>query len=380
MGRHSHKAKLDLSSEEIEFLQKTSNSKVMPYREVNRAKILFAYASGKTISLIKQETGISRETIYEYVDRALNIGVKEALRDMYHRPKEPVITQEAKLWVISIACTKPKEHGYAAEMWSYNKLAEHVRKQSIISGHECLIKAGKATVYRILDEAKIKPHRIKYYLERRDERFEEKMEEVLCVYKEVSIQNEKSEKGEKLDIITLSVDEKPGIQAIKNIAPDLTPALGLRSTLRRDYEYKRLGTLSLLAALDLHTGQVIAQVHDRHRSIEFISLLKEIDSIYPKDSKIRIILDNHSAHRSKETMKYLSSVPNRFVYVHTPKHGSWLNLVEMLFSKMARTFLKQIRVDTKSELKARIMKGIEEINEAPVIYRWKNFDPNMSMF
>ena len=142
----------------------------------------------------------------------------------------------------------------------------------------------------------------------------------------------------------------------------------------RDYEYGRLGTVSILAALDLHDGHVIAQVHDRHRSSEFISLLKELDEYYPADCRIRLILDNHSAHVSKETRAYLTGKPNRFIYVHTPKHGSWLNLVETLFGKMARTFLKHIRVESKDELKERILKGIKEINMAPVVHRWKKFD------
>lgn len=170
------------------------------------------------------------------------------------------------------------------------------------------------------------------------------------------------------------MDEKPGVQAIKNIAPDLPPKAGEYPETGRDYEYKRLGTLSILASLDLHDGHIIAQVHDRHRSVEFISLLKELDNYYNKDCKIRIVLDNHSAHVSKETMAYLKTLPNRFIYVHTPKHGSWLNIIETLFSKMSRTFLKHIRVDSKEELKNRILKGIEEINNEPVVHRWKKFD------
>ena len=87
-----------------------------------------------------------------------------------------------------------------------------------------------------------------------------------------------------------------------------------------------------------------------------------------------MILDNHSAHISKETRAYLAGRPNRFRYVHTPKHGSWLNLVETLFGKMSRTFLRQIRVGSKAELKTRILQGIAEINAAPVVHRWKKFD------
>jgi transposase len=115
-------------------------------------------------------------------------------------------------------------------------------------------------------------------------------------------------------------------------------------------------------------------VHDRHRSCEFVSLLKELDDYYPAQFIIRVVLDNHSAHISKETMKYLATRPGRFLYVHTPKHGSWLNLVETLFGKMARTFLKHIRVSSKQELKKRIMLGIAEINASPVVHCWKKFD------
>ena len=87
-----------------------------------------------------------------------------------------------------------------------------------------------------------------------------------------------------------------------------------------------------------------------------------------------MVLDNHSAHISRETRAYLATRPNRFEYVHTPKHGSWLNLVETLFSKMSRTFLRHIRDQSKAELKERIEKGIAEINANPVVHRWKNFD------
>ena len=175
-------------------------------------------------------------------------------------------------------------------------------------------------------------------------------------------------------MITVSVDEKPGVQAIANTAPDLPPVAGKHPTLARDHEYKRLGTCSILAALDLHTGHVTARVERRHRSREFIALLKDLDAYYPSDYTIRIVLDNHSAHISKETQAFLATRPNRFKYVHTPTHGSWLNIVETLFGKMARSFLRHIRVGSWEELRDRILKGIAEINEAPVVHRWKKFE------
>jgi transposase len=373
MPRKSQRPKLKLDEAHRQELITLSQSRTAQLREIQRASILLKFADGKEISSIKKELNISRPTIYKCIDKALAAGIETGLKDKYHSPKEPIITEEAKAWVVNLACTKPKDHGYAAEIWTLAHLAKHARKHAPAAGHECLTRAAKATIYRILKSQPLQPHKIRYYLEKRDEEFDKKMHEVLVVYKEINAQNDKKYSQVK-KIITVSVDEKPGIQAIKNIAPDLAPKPGRYPHMGRDHEYKRLGTLSLLAALDLHDGHIIAQVHERHRSKEFILLLKELDNYYPKDCTIRIILDNHSAHISKETMSYLAMRPNRFSYVHTPKHGSWLNLVETFFSKISRTFLRRIRVESKQELKDRILLGIQEINAEPVVHCWKKFD------
>jgi len=374
MARKSQKTKLILDEAQKERLQKIVQSRKAPIREVQRANILLLYAEGQPITKIEKLVKVSRPTIYKWIEKALALGLEEGIKDKYHRPKAPVITEEAKAWVINLACQKPKELGYAAEVWTRKALADHARRHGPEAGYDCLQRAAKATIQRILEGHPIRPHKIAYYLERRDPDFEQKMVDILCRYQEVNAQNETAQLGEIPSIITVSVDEKPGVQAIKNIAPDIRPNPKKQSRILRDYEYKRLGTLSILAALDLHDGHVLAQIHERHRSREFIMLLEEMDAYYPPESTIRIVLDNHSAHISKETMNYLAAKPGRFIYVHTPKHGSWLNLVETLFGKMARTFLKHIRVDSKEELKARILLGIKEINTYPVVHRWKKFD------
>jgi hypothetical protein len=125
----------------------------------------------------------------------------------------------------------------------------------------------------------------------------------------------------------------------------------------------------ILAALDLQDGHITARVEDRHRSMEFISLLSGLNAWYPPECTIRIIPDNHSAHISKQTQAFLSLRPNRFQYVPTPQHGSWLHIVETLSGKMARSFLRHMRVQSLAELQARILKGIAEINSAPVVHR-----------
>ena len=169
----------------------------------------------------------------------------------------------------------------------------------------------------------------------------------------------------------ISYDEKPGIQAIGNTAPDLPPQPGTHETFARDHEYKRHGTLSLLAGIDLLTGRVHARVEDRHRSREFVGFLRQLDAAYPVDTAIRLILDNHSAHISKETKAWVAAHrEGRFAFVFTPKHGSWLNLIEGFFSKMARSMLRHIRVASKDELKRRILAYLDDLNRDPVVHSW----------
>ena len=283
MPRKSQKAKLIFDEKQKEQLKAISQSRKAPIREVQRANILLRYSENIAITGIEKMVQVSRPTIYKWIEKALAMGTDEGLKDKYHRPKEPVITPEAKAWVINLACKKPTDFGYAAEMWTRSALADHVKKYAPEAGYNCLKKAAKATIQRILDEHLIRPHnKMAYYLERRDPDFEQKMADILSVYKEINLQNETFAPSEDPSIITLSVDEKPGVQAIKNIAPDIMLDPEKQPRMMRDYEYKRMGegALSILAALDLHDGHVIAQVHDRHRSSEFISLLKEMDAYY----------------------------------------------------------------------------------------------------
>jgi len=371
MGRTTGRAPLILTDKESQFLIELSQTRTAAVREAERAKILLAYARGDQLRMISKTVGVARDTVYKCVDKALAMGVDAGLRDLFHRPKEPVIGDDAKAWVTSLACTKPKDLGYASELWTRSSLAKHVRSHCQEAGFPALSRAAKVTVHRILSENSLHPENIRYYLERRDPEFDTKMREILVVYREVAVQLALD--FDEQTIVTVCVDEKPGVQAISNTAPDLAPVSGMHPTVARDHEYKKMGTVSILAALDLHDGHVIARVEDRHRSAEFILLLKDLDAYYPQGATIRLVLDNHSAHISKETRNYLASRPGRFTYVHTPKHGSWLNLAENLFGKMARTFLRHIRVRSKAELKKRILLGIQEMNQEPVVFTWTKF-------
>jgi transposase len=372
--RYKKRGQLYCSEKDREKLIQISKSKTEEYRKVQRAKIFLQYMDNIPVTEISKNVGLSRESIYSTLDKAFAFGPIAGLEDLSGRGVNAEISDDDKAWVINIACSSPGDFGYAHEVWTYSLLAQHIRKSCEEKGHPRLKNAGKSLVHGILDKAGIKPHKITYYLEKRDERFEEKMAQVLAVYKEIQLINieEQEDKGEHIrNHTTISYDEKPGIQAIRNIAAQLLPVPGKHKTVGRDYEYRRLGTVTLLAGIDLHNGMVIPMVENRHRSAEFIKYLKKLITHYPPEWKIRIVLDNHSAHRSKETMKFLETVPGKFEFIFTPTHGSWLNMIEMFFSKIARSFLRHIRVESKEELKQRIYQGIEQINQEPVVFKWK---------
>lgn len=369
--------KFTLEADHKTVLEKLAKSGMTPVATSQRAKILLLKEQGKSCSDIADELGISRHTVELWVKKYRLRTSKDSLEDLLNvsegRGRKEEITGEARTWLISIACMKPKDLGYAAETWTTRSLTKHIRAHAKEAGYERLSTITESGVYKILDKSNVKPFRIQYYCERRDPDFDQKMHNVLLVYKQLSLQFDENgnllpfEDGQITHI--LSYDEKPGIQAIANVADDLMPneSCGI---IKRDYEYKRLGTVSLLAGIDLQTGEAIPLVKDTHNSDDYIEFLKMLDCKYPKEDKIRLILDNLRVHKSEKVQKYISSVPERFEFVFTPKHASWLNLVEGFFSKMTKQVIKGIRVATKDELVTRIYKYFEEINEDPVVYRW----------
>ncbi len=373
MARWRQAVELAMTGEEIETLRALSRSRTEPASRVSRAAMLLAYRERASFFAVGQRLGVHHQTVQRCVERALAYGVPAALDDRPRPGKEPVITPEAKAWLVSLACDKAKQHGYPHELWTTRLLAGHAREHGPAAGHQCLAHLVQGTVCKILGQEEIKPHKVRYYLERRDSEFEQKMAKILCVYREVQVLKNAAARSKEAQkpVAIVSCDEKPGIQAIATTAPDLPPVPGVHPSLARDHEYKRHGTLSLLAGIDLLTGKVHALVKDRHRSREFIEFLKLLDAAYPTSTAIKLILDNHSAHISRETRAWLATrPPGRFDLTFTPKHGSWLNLIEGFFSKFARSVLRHIRVASKHELKERIIAGIDDVNRHPVVHTW----------
>jgi transposase len=365
----SVRAKLSLAEEDRVWRQQLAVSRSESIARVQRAQIVLRYSEGQKVSAIAAELHTNRPRVERCISKALDLGIRAALQDLPGRGRPLSMSDEDKAWVVSLACQKPKDLGYAQELWTMRLLARHVQKHCVEAGHPVLRKLVRGTVSKILSAHPVRPHKMQYYLERRDPDFEARMTEVLHVYKDVEVWRKAGLPSEVVGV--LSYDEKPGIQAIGNTAPDLPPVPGRHTTWGRDHEYERHGTLSLLAGIDLLSGEVMGLVRERHRSAEFIEFLQLADQHYPAGLRVRIVLDNHSAHLSKETRMWLAGVPNRFEFIFTPKHGSWLNLIESFFGKMAKTLLRGIRVNSKTELKARIELYLQEVNEEPVVFKWK---------
>ncbi len=215
MARKTQRAPLVLSDADRQMLTALSGPRTAPVRETERARVLLHYAEGTLIADMQRQLGISRPTIYKCIDKALSAGVQVGLKDTFHRPKEPEILADAKAWVVHLACTKPKDVGLAAELWTLSALVRQVRKGAVDAGFPRLAAVGKTTVWRILNEQYIKPHPVRYDLEKRDPEFDRKMREVLMVYQQAALYAEgPAPDGATPLNYTVSVDEKPGVQAL----------------------------------------------------------------------------------------------------------------------------------------------------------------------
>lgn len=358
----------------MEYLRSLTRQRTNQAQVVDRAKTLLYKAEGMSNGKIADRVDVNINTVKLCLKKYKEGGIQRALFDDQRSGRRVEITDDAVAWIIAVACQRPADLGYAQELWTLKNLHKHIQDHAGEAGYPRLMTITKPMIQKILKKSDIKPFKIKYYCEKRDPDFEAKMHDVLVVYKQVAMQFDENgdiiipEEGPVIH--TVSCDEKPGIQAIATTCDDLRPT-GSTGCVYRDYEYKRLGTLSLIAGIDLLTGQAIPVVSETHKSSDFICLLKKFDELYPEGDIIRIICDNHSAHKSKEIQNYLATRPaDRFIFVFTPTHGSWLNLIESFFSKMTRQMLKGIRVKSKEELAKRIYLYFDEVNAEPVLFRW----------
>lgn len=239
--------KFELLPDDKAALEKLVKSKMTPIIISQRARILLYKAKGRSSISIAEELHVNRHTVELWCQKYRNRTDEQTIMDILSvssgRGRKEEITGEAKTWLISIACMKPKDLGYAAETWTTSALTKHINATAKDAGFERLTTITESGVYKILDKANIKPFRIQYYCERRDPDFDTKMHNVLLVYKQLSLQFDEEGNllpfGDEEVTHILSYDEKPGIQAIANTSEDKLPNIET-GVIKRDYEYKLL--------------------------------------------------------------------------------------------------------------------------------------------
>src|ERR1700680_3671964 len=220
---------LSIGDEDVARLVTITRSRKEPASRVERARMLLTYREDPSFFAVAHALCVHHQTVQRCVERALAYGPMAALDDRPRSGKEPTITAEAKQGLVSLACRKAKELGYPHELWTTRLLARHARERGPTEGHACLANLAQGTVCKILDQEEVKPHKVRYYLERRDPEFAAKRAEVLCVYRKVKVLKKaaalsKNKPSDRVAII--SYDEKPGIQAIATTSPDLPPKPG----------------------------------------------------------------------------------------------------------------------------------------------------------
>src|SRR3984893_11450091 len=205
-----------MSEEDLAALRAIGRWRSEPASRVERARMLLGYWDEPSFFKVGRAVAAHHQTVQRCVERARVYGPMAALDDRPRSGKEPTITAEAKAWVVDLACRKAKDLGYPHELWTTRLLARHSREHGPAEGHACLAKLAQGTLCKILNRQAVKAHKVRYYLERRDPDFEQKMAEVLCVYREVAVLKEaaaaQNEQGKP--VVVVSYDEKPGIQAI----------------------------------------------------------------------------------------------------------------------------------------------------------------------
>lgn len=233
---------LQFTELELRTLESIRKSRTEEKRRTLRAALLLDSLSGQSDDSIARRHHISRSTVVLCIQKCLQFGLDAALGELPRTGKPRQLPDDAIAWVLNCACQKPKELGYSYELWTYKLLTAHVRRHCVAAGHPALQKLSPSKLHKILRQGELRPHKIRYYVERRDPAFEAKMANVLHVYKEVELVNEyrRGQTARQMGMVTISYDEKPGIQALAVTTPDRPPVAGQYPSHLRDYEYERL--------------------------------------------------------------------------------------------------------------------------------------------
>jgi len=320
-----------------------TRSRTAPYREVQRARIVLAAADGMPNAAIARQLSISEDTVRTWRDRFAAQGVT-GLVDRPRPGRPAVYGPEVHIRIVATATGELPE---ADSQWSHRLLAEHLADDGI----------SASQIGRILADLDLKPHRVRGWLTRRaDPNFFVKAAEICDLYLH-----------QPAGSVVICVDEKTAIAARSRKHPEQRAAPGRAA--RREFEYIRHGTISIIAALNVHSGEVLTERIVKNDSATFIQFLTTLDQHTDPNLTIHLVLDNGSSHTSKATKKWLREHP-RFQPHYTPAHASWLDQAELFFSILTRRLLRRGEFTSREDLASRIENFVIVYNRTAKPYRW----------
>ena len=336
---------LVLTVEERSELERRVRARTTPHRDRQRAQVVLLAADGVTGRQIAKQVGFSPQSVSKWRIRFSELGLI-GLEDAERSGRPLVYGPTDRLVLMAKVTSEVPEY---SSQWSHSEL------------HEAMEEAGIAIsasqIGRILACDDVRPHKVEGWLTRRDTpEFWERAADICGLYL-----------SPPENAVVLSIDEKTGIQAKHRKHPGTPVRKGHPS--RREFEYVRHGTASLVASLDVATGKVRARDIARNDSVTFISFLEEIDESIEQSLAIHVVLDNGSSHTSKATRAWLATHP-RFVVHHTPAHASWLNQVECFFSILTRKLLRRGEFTSREDLVAKMLNFIEHHSENAKPFKW----------
>jgi transposase len=337
------KSSFELNVPERDELTARLRSRTLPAEDVRRARLILMLADGNSYTIIQAALGCNRSYISQWKQRF----EQDGLAGLYSRHKGSEPSKKAIKLEVKILARVQQKPSDGSTHWSVRKLA-------------CEVGTNPMRVSRVLRRARLKPHRIERYIASNDPEFEEKAADIIGLYM-----------NPPQHAAVFCVDEKTAIQALDRLDPVLPLSPGRAE--RHGFEYYRHGTLSLYAALNTETGEVVGKTAERHTSEEFVAFLSEIVAHQPKDRAIHIIADNLSAHKTKRVAAFLAQHKN--VKMHfTPTYSSWLNQVELWFNKIEREVIARGVFTSTPDLSRKLMRYIREGNKNPKPFKWSYSD------
>ena len=324
--------KLELNNDQVAELTAVRQASSLDYRYIKRATIILKLYEGCSYSQICSQMGIGRSTVSRWKERYRENGL-EGLKDSPGRGRKSEITLEQRNRVINLACTKPDD-GYTS--YSQRRIAEKVG-------------IAASAVNKILKENQLRPHKVEQWCGKSpDPEFEEKVLNIVGLY--LSPDD---------NALVLSVDEKTQMQALDRTQEELPLMKG--KPRRQTATYVRNGTVSIIAALAVHTGEVTAKTMERNTSKNFLSFLKKLDRKYT-NKHLHIIVDNLAVHKEKSIKEWVQK-KRKFTLHYTPTYSSWLNQIEIWFNILSKDVLKGGIWKSKKQLSDQILTYIKTYNE-----------------